>query len=202
MGSPSARFAHGPLFYASGSTQRLLDGPALRSTALITYANWLLVQGNRSFVEDTMWPVIQRDLDYVATEWNQSTSVNSHKALMILIHLQHNFSVLISGRKCIHLPSLQRLYSTGPFARVRRLRHNLTMVPPLTRTTLKLPISSVSSRYPGYLPCFSGLGLTVHVDLLEPDRRLHHGQYGRRSVREGLKHYSRVHPHMGHQCGM
>jgi hypothetical protein len=53
----------------------LLDGPALRSTALITYANWLLAHGNGSFVTDTLWPVIQRDLDYVATEWNQSTSV-------------------------------------------------------------------------------------------------------------------------------
>lgn len=24
---------------------------------------------------DTMWPVIQRDLDYIQMEWNQSTSV-------------------------------------------------------------------------------------------------------------------------------
>ncbi len=53
-----------------------LDGPALRSTALITYANWLLAHGNVSFVTDTLWPVIQRDLDYVATAWNQSTSVD------------------------------------------------------------------------------------------------------------------------------
>jgi glucoamylase len=53
----------------------LLDGPALRSTTLITYSNWLLAQGNRSFVTETLWPVIQRDLDYIQSEWNQSTSV-------------------------------------------------------------------------------------------------------------------------------
>ena len=53
----------------------LLDGPALRSTALITYSNWLLTQGNRSFVTETLWPIIQRDLEYIKSEWNQSTSV-------------------------------------------------------------------------------------------------------------------------------
>ena len=50
-----------------------LDGPALRSTALITYANWLLADGNISFVTNTLWPVIQLDLDYVAAWWNQTT---------------------------------------------------------------------------------------------------------------------------------
>ena len=101
-----------------------------------------------------MWPVIQRDLDYVATEWNQSTFVTSQKTSSILIHSQYTFAVLTSGRNCIHLPSLQRLYNTGPFARVRHLRHNLAGVPPQTRTTPKLPISSVSSRYQGHLMLF------------------------------------------------
>jgi len=54
-----------------GRPQR--DGPALRSTALITYANWLLADGNITFVTHTLWPIIQLDLDYVATWWNQST---------------------------------------------------------------------------------------------------------------------------------
>ncbi|KAI0248612.1 glucoamylase [Lactifluus subvellereus] len=54
-----------------GRPQR--DGPALRSTTLITYANWLLRTGNRTFVADTLWPVIKLDLDYVATHWNRST---------------------------------------------------------------------------------------------------------------------------------
>ncbi|KAH9080399.1 glucoamylase [Lactarius deliciosus] len=54
-----------------GRPQR--DGPALRSTALITYANWLLSNGNSTFVTNTLWPVIKLDLDYVSTYWNQST---------------------------------------------------------------------------------------------------------------------------------
>jgi glucoamylase len=54
-----------------GRPQR--DGPALRSTALITYANWLLANDNITFVTNTLWPVIELDLDYVVTYWNQST---------------------------------------------------------------------------------------------------------------------------------
>ncbi|KAH9939214.1 glycoside hydrolase family 15 protein [Amylocystis lapponica] len=54
-----------------GRPQR--DGPALRSTAIITYANWLLENGNSSFVTNTLWPILQLDLDYVAANWNQST---------------------------------------------------------------------------------------------------------------------------------
>ena len=51
----------------------LQDGPALRSTAIITYANWLLADHNISYVTKTLWPIIQLDLDYVAMWWNQST---------------------------------------------------------------------------------------------------------------------------------
>jgi hypothetical protein len=51
----------------------LLDGPALRSTAIITYANWLFAHHNISHVTGTLWPIIQLDLDYVATWWNQTT---------------------------------------------------------------------------------------------------------------------------------
>ena len=56
--------------------QILLDGPALRSTALITYANWLLANDNITFVIDSLWPVIELDLDYVVTHWNQTTYVS------------------------------------------------------------------------------------------------------------------------------
>ncbi|KAG7090984.1 hypothetical protein E1B28_010051 [Marasmius oreades] len=56
---------------AWGRPQR--DGPALRSIALITYANWLVANNNQTFVTNTLWPIIQRDLDYVASTWNQST---------------------------------------------------------------------------------------------------------------------------------
>ncbi|KIY63917.1 carbohydrate-binding module family 20 protein [Cylindrobasidium torrendii FP15055 ss-10] len=53
-----------------GRPQR--DGPALRSTAFITYGNYLLAKGNTSYVTNTLWPIIQLDLDYVAQNWNQT----------------------------------------------------------------------------------------------------------------------------------
>ncbi|KAI0064154.1 glycoside hydrolase family 15 protein [Artomyces pyxidatus] len=54
-----------------GRPQR--DGPALRSTAMITYGNWLLDNGNTSWVNNTLWPEVQLDLDYVSANWNKST---------------------------------------------------------------------------------------------------------------------------------
>ncbi|EDR13753.1 glycoside hydrolase family 15 protein [Laccaria bicolor S238N-H82] len=53
-----------------GRPQR--DGPALRSTAIITYANWLIANSNTTFVTKTLWPIVKLDLDYVSTFWNQS----------------------------------------------------------------------------------------------------------------------------------
>ncbi|KAI0755207.1 glucoamylase [Daedaleopsis nitida] len=55
-----------------GRPQR--DGPALRATAIITYANWLLANGNgTSYVTNTLWPMLKLDLDYTQNNWNQST---------------------------------------------------------------------------------------------------------------------------------
>ena len=55
-------------------TTHVTDGPALRATAIITYANWLLANGNgTSYVENTLWPIIKLDLDYVENNWNQTT---------------------------------------------------------------------------------------------------------------------------------
>ncbi|KAF7348335.1 Glucoamylase [Mycena sanguinolenta] len=48
------------------------DGPALRSTSMITYANWLLKNTTASNVLNTIWPAIKLDLDYVAANWNQT----------------------------------------------------------------------------------------------------------------------------------
>ncbi|KZW02770.1 glycoside hydrolase family 15 protein [Exidia glandulosa HHB12029] len=56
---------------AWGRPQR--DGPALRSTALITLANWFIAQGNTSYVTSTLFPMITLDLNYVATYWNDQT---------------------------------------------------------------------------------------------------------------------------------
>ena len=50
-----------------------LDGPALRATALMSYADWLMDNSNSSFVNSNIWPVVKLDLDYTANYWNQST---------------------------------------------------------------------------------------------------------------------------------
>ena len=49
------------------------DGPALRATALTSYADWLIAKSNISFVISNVWPVLKLDLDYTANYWNQTT---------------------------------------------------------------------------------------------------------------------------------
>jgi glucoamylase len=44
---------------------------------MMQYAEWLLKNGNSTYVEKSLWPVIQLDLDYVATYWREPTSGNS-----------------------------------------------------------------------------------------------------------------------------
>ncbi|RDW82308.1 glucoamylase [Coleophoma cylindrospora] len=53
-----------------GRPQR--DGPALRATALITYAKWLIANGYSSTANSIIWPIIQNDLSYVTQYWNQT----------------------------------------------------------------------------------------------------------------------------------
>lgn len=48
------------------------DGPALRATALIGYANYLINNGESAAAKDTLWPIITSDLQYVAATWNQT----------------------------------------------------------------------------------------------------------------------------------
>lgn len=48
------------------------DGPALRATAIIAYARWLISNGYTSTVTSILWPVISNDLSYVGQYWNQS----------------------------------------------------------------------------------------------------------------------------------
>ncbi|KAI0035180.1 glycoside hydrolase family 15 protein [Vararia minispora EC-137] len=71
LGEPKFNIDETAFTGAWGRPQR--DGPALRSTTLITYANWLLDNSNSTFVTNTLWPIIKLDLDYVASNWNQST---------------------------------------------------------------------------------------------------------------------------------
>ena len=49
------------------------DGPALRAIALIRYAKFMLSIGDTAYVRDTLWPIIQRDLDYVVENWDAPT---------------------------------------------------------------------------------------------------------------------------------
>ncbi|KAJ7432802.1 glycoside hydrolase family 15 protein [Mycena galericulata] len=70
LGEPKFNINETAFTGAWGRPQR--DGPALRSTALITYANWLLKNTSASNVLNTLWPVIKLDLDYVAANWNQT----------------------------------------------------------------------------------------------------------------------------------
>lgn len=53
-----------------GRPQR--DGPPLRATALIIYANWLISNGGQTQATNTVWPVIAKDLAYTVRYWNQT----------------------------------------------------------------------------------------------------------------------------------
>lgn len=55
---------------AWGRPQR--DGPPLRATALILYANWLLANGGETKARTKVWPVIAKDLAYTVRYWNQT----------------------------------------------------------------------------------------------------------------------------------
>ncbi|KAK0464228.1 glucoamylase [Desarmillaria tabescens] len=70
LGEPKFNIDLSAFTGAWGRPQR--DGPALRSTALITYANWLIANGNTSYVSGTLWPIIKLDLGYVVSFWNQT----------------------------------------------------------------------------------------------------------------------------------
>ncbi|XHG01109.1 hypothetical protein AWENTII_004511 [Aspergillus wentii] len=54
-----------------GRPQR--DGPALRASAMIAYANWLIEKGQSSTVDSIIWPIVQNDLSYVTEYWNSTT---------------------------------------------------------------------------------------------------------------------------------
>jgi len=71
LGEPKFNINETAFTGAWGRPQR--DGPALRATAIISYANYLLNNGNTSYVTNTLWPILQLDLDYVAGNWNYTT---------------------------------------------------------------------------------------------------------------------------------
>ncbi|KAK3353146.1 family 15 glycosyl hydrolase [Lasiosphaeria hispida] len=70
LGEPKYK-ADGTRFNGNwGRPQR--DGPALRATALIGYANWLIQHGETERVKTVIWPVIANDLSYVGQYWNST----------------------------------------------------------------------------------------------------------------------------------
>ncbi|KAJ7367346.1 glucoamylase [Mycena albidolilacea] len=71
LGEPHYNIDETAFTAAWGRPQR--DGPALRATATIEYANWLLKNTSVANVVSTLWPTIKLDLDYVAADWNQTT---------------------------------------------------------------------------------------------------------------------------------
>ncbi|KAJ7780726.1 glucoamylase [Mycena maculata] len=71
LGEPHFNIDETAFTAAWGRPQR--DGPALRATAMIEYANWLIKNTSVSNVVSNLWPIIQLDLDYVAADWNQTT---------------------------------------------------------------------------------------------------------------------------------
>jgi len=71
LGEPKFNVDETAFTGAWGRPQR--DGPALRATALITYANWLIANSNTTYALNTLWPIIELDLNYVSSNWNQST---------------------------------------------------------------------------------------------------------------------------------
>ena len=73
LGEPKFE-ADGSAFQGAwGRPQR--DGPALRATTLIAYSRHLIANGSDgdpTFVETTLWPIIINDLNYVAQYWNNT----------------------------------------------------------------------------------------------------------------------------------
>ncbi|KAI0287439.1 Six-hairpin glycosidase-like protein [Russula brevipes] len=51
------------------------DGPPFRVSNLIKYAEWLIKpeQKNGTWVTDVLWPVINLDLQWISSHWNQSS---------------------------------------------------------------------------------------------------------------------------------
>jgi glucoamylase len=70
LGEPKFEIDLNPFSGAWGRPQR--DGPALRATAMITYADWLISHGQKSEATNIMWPIIANDLAYVGQYWNNT----------------------------------------------------------------------------------------------------------------------------------
>ncbi|KAI6631614.1 hypothetical protein MCOR14_007737 [Pyricularia oryzae] len=70
LGEPKYNANLSPYLGSWGRPQR--DGPALRATALVAYANWLIGNNYTSTARDIVWPILRNDLNYVAQYWNRT----------------------------------------------------------------------------------------------------------------------------------
>ncbi|EME44137.1 glycoside hydrolase family 15 protein [Dothistroma septosporum NZE10] len=70
LGEPKFNVNQTAFTGAWGRPQR--DGPALRATAMIAYARYLLSEGQNATVANIIWPIVQNDLTYVTANWNQT----------------------------------------------------------------------------------------------------------------------------------
>lgn len=70
LGEPKFNVDETAFTGAWGRPQR--DGPALRATAMIAYAKYLLSKGDTASVTNIIWPIIQNDISYVTQYWNQT----------------------------------------------------------------------------------------------------------------------------------
>lgn len=70
LGEPKFNVDETAFTGAWGRPQR--DGPALRATAMIAYARYLISKGQTSQVQSIIWPIVQNDLSYVTQYWNQT----------------------------------------------------------------------------------------------------------------------------------
>ncbi|KAF7422713.1 hypothetical protein PC9H_010869 [Pleurotus ostreatus] len=70
LGEPKYNIDHTAFTEPWGRPQH--DGPALRATTLLSYAKTLLKQSDRESVQQSLWPVLEKDLDYVVKYWNRT----------------------------------------------------------------------------------------------------------------------------------
>ncbi|KAK1996962.1 family 15 glycosyl hydrolase [Colletotrichum falcatum] len=94
---------------AWGRPQR--DGPALRAITLMTYARWLVENGEQAKAKDVIWPIIANDLSYTGQYWNETgfdlweevsgssffTTQNQYRALVQGAALAQSLGVKCTG---------------------------------------------------------------------------------------------------------
>ena len=62
-------------FWVGRGSERSADGPPFRAEILLKYAEWLIKaeQNNGTWVADVLWPVINLDLQWISSHWNESS---------------------------------------------------------------------------------------------------------------------------------